>query len=117
AMLANLRGRFDQATELIAEVAAAGPRAGLPDTYRVVGSVWGEITFYRGHPEAAPDMLDQMQDLTRRLPGHFMEAGLAVWLVLLGRIDEAQTELDRILPAVLAGSGPRPLGSAAGLAF
>ena len=48
AMLANLRGRFDQATELIAEVAAEGPRAGLPDTYRVVGSVWGEITFYRG---------------------------------------------------------------------
>jgi tetratricopeptide (TPR) repeat protein len=117
AMLANLRGRFDQATELIADVAAEGPRAGLSDTYRVVGSLWGEITFYRGHPEAAPDMLDQMQDLTRRLPGHFMEAGLAVWLVLIGRIDEAQTELDRILPAVLAGSGPRQLGSAAGLAF
>ena len=46
-----------------------------------------------------------------------MEAGIAVWLVLIGRTDEAQTELDRILPAVLAGSGPRQLGSAAGLAF
>jgi tetratricopeptide (TPR) repeat protein len=116
AMLANLRGRFDEANELIAGVAAEGPRAGLPDTYRVVGSVRGEITFYRGEP-ADPGMLDQMQALARRLPGHFMEAGIAVWLVLIGRTDQAQTELDRILPAVLAGSGPRQLGSAAGLAF
>jgi hypothetical protein len=29
------------------------------------------------------------------MPGHFMEAGIAVWLVLIGRTDEAQTELDR----------------------
>jgi hypothetical protein len=62
-------------------------------------------------------MLDQLQALARQLPGHFMEAGIAVWLGLLGRTDEAQTELDRILPAVLAGSGPRQLGAAAGLAF
>jgi tetratricopeptide (TPR) repeat protein len=116
AMLANLRGRFDEATGLIAEVAAEGQRAGLLDTYRVVASVQAEIAFYRG-PQAAPDMLDQMQGLPRRLPGHFMEAGIAVWLVLIGRTGEAQTELDRILPAVLAGSGPRQLGSAAGLAF
>jgi tetratricopeptide (TPR) repeat protein len=116
ATLANLRGRFDQATELIAEVAAEGPRAGLPDTYRVVGSVRGEIAFYCG-PQAAPGMLDELRALPRRLPGHFMEAGIAVWLTLMGHTDEAQTELDRILPAVLAGSGPRQLGSAAGLAF
>jgi tetratricopeptide (TPR) repeat protein len=125
AMLANLHGRFGQATELIAEVAAEGPRAGLPDTYRVVGSVWAEIAFYCG-PQAASGLLgqkqagvrlDQMQALARRLPGHFMEAGIAVWLTLMGRTEEAQTELDRILPAVLAGSGPRQLGSAAALAF
>ena len=116
AMLANLRGRFGEATELIAEVAAEGPRAGLLDTYRVVGSVHGEIAFYRG-TQADPAMLDQLRATARRLPGHFMETGIAVWLVLIGRADEAQTELDRILPAVLAGSGPRQLGSAAGLAF
>jgi tetratricopeptide (TPR) repeat protein len=125
AMLANLRGRFGEATELIAHVAAEGPRAGLLDTYRVVASVWAEIAFYRG-PQAASDMLDQrqalphldqLQALARRLPGHFMEAGTAAWLVLTGRTGEAQTELDRILPAVLAGSGPRQLGSAAALAF
>jgi hypothetical protein len=116
AMLANLRGRFGEATELIAYVAAEGQRAGLADTYRVVASARGEITFYRGE-HADPDILDQMQALARRLPGHFMEAGIAFWLVLMGRTDEAQTELDRILPAVLAGSGPRQLGAAAALAF
>ena len=115
-MLANLRGRFDEATELIAEVAAEGRRAGLPDTERLVGSLRAEIAFYRG-PAAAEGVLDQMQAMARRLPGHFMEAGTAVWLVLIGRTDDAQVELDRILPAVLAGSGPRQLGSAAGLAF
>jgi hypothetical protein len=116
AMLANLRGRFEEATELIAEVAVEGQRAGLADIYRVVASAHGEIAFYRG-PQAASRMLDEMQPLARRLPGHFMEVGIAVWLTLLGRNDEAQTEMDRILPAVLAGSGPRQLGSAAGLAF
>lgn len=116
AMLANLRGRFDEAAELIPEVAVEGRRAGLPDTNRLVGSVYGEIAFYRG-PQGIPGMLDQLQAMARRLPGHLMEAGIAVWLALTGRIDEAQTELDRILPAVLAGSGPRQLGSAAGLAF
>jgi hypothetical protein len=120
AMLANLRGRFDEATRLSAAVAAEGQRVGLPDTYRVVGSAWAEIAFYQG-PQAAPgsldDLLEQMQALARRLPGHFMEAGNAIALVILGRTEEAQCELDRVLPAVLAGSGPRQLGSAAALAF
>jgi hypothetical protein len=60
---------------------------------------------------------DQAAALTRRLPGHFMEATAAAWLALLGRDDEARAEMDRVLPAVLAGSGPRWLGSAALLAF
>ena len=68
AMLANLRGRFDEATELIAEVAAEGRRAGLADTYRVVASARGEITFYRGE-DADPDILDQMQALAAGCPG------------------------------------------------
>ena len=50
-------------------------------------------------------------------PGISWRRRIAFWLVLMGRTDEAQTELDRILPAVLAGSGPRQLGAAAGLAF
>jgi hypothetical protein len=43
AMLATFRGRFDQAARLIAQVAADGARAGLPDTERLVAAMYGEI--------------------------------------------------------------------------
>src|SRR6516225_8239076 len=58
-----------------------------------------------------------MLALARRLPGHFIEAITAAWLVLGGRTQEARAEMDRVLPAVLAGSGPRQVGAAALLAF
>ena len=116
AMLATFRGRFDEAARLTAQVAADGARAGLPDTDRLVAALYGEIAFYQG-PAAAPFTVDQLLALARRLPGHFMEANAAAWLVMLGREDEAQAEMDRVLPAVLAGSGPRWLGAAAMLAF
>jgi tetratricopeptide (TPR) repeat protein len=116
AMLATLRGRFAEAAQLIEQVAAEGRRIGLPDTERLVGTLYGEIAFYRG-PAAAAPFVDQLRALPRRLPGHYLEATTAAWLVLLGRTDEAQAEADRILPAVLAGSGPRQLGAAAMLAF
>jgi hypothetical protein len=116
AMPATFRGRFDEAARLITEVAAGGQRAGLPDTERLVASLYAEIAFYRG-PAAAPSAVDQLLALARRLPGHFMEANAAAWLVMLGREDEAQAEMDRVLPAVLAGSGSRWLGAAAMLAL
>ena len=116
AMLATLRGRFDEAVQLIAEVAAEGRKVGLADTERLVGSLYGEIAFYRD-PAAAAPYADQMRALARRLPGHFMEATIAAWLALAGRTEDARAEMDRVLPAVLAGSGPRQLGSAALLAY
>ena len=116
AMLATLRGRFDEAALLAGQVAEDGARAGLADTERLAGALYGQIAFYRG-PAAAPIPMDQLAALARRLPGHFMEANAAVALMMLGRVDEAQAELDRVLPAVLAGSGPRWLGAAAMLAF
>ena len=116
AMLATFRGRFDEAARLIAQVAADGGRAGLPDTERLVAALYGEIAFYQG-PAAAPFTVDQLPALARRLPGHFIEANAAAWLVMLGQEDKAQAEMDRVLPAVLAGSGPRWLGAAAMLAF
>jgi hypothetical protein len=116
AMLAAFRGRFDEADQLIGEVAAEGRRVGLADTERLVGSLYGEIAFYRD-PAAAAPYIDQMRALARRLPGHFIEATIAAWLALAGRAGDAQTEMDRVLPALLAGSGPRQLGSAALLAF
>jgi len=116
AMLAALRGRFDEAARLTGHVAAEGARTGLADTERLVAALHGQIAFYRGRVEA-PLMVDELLALARRLPGHFMEATAAPALVMLGRADEAQAELDRALPGVLAGSGPRWLGAAAGLAF
>ena len=116
AMLATFRGRFDEAARLIAQVAADGARAGLPDTERLVAALHGEVAFYQG-PEAAPFTVDQQLALARRLPGHFMEANAAAWLMMLGQEDKAQSEMGRVLPTVLAGSGPRWLGAAAMLAF
>ena len=116
AMLATLRGRFNEAAELIAEVATEGRRAGLADTERLVATLNTEIAFY-GDPAAAPFTVDQMRALARRLPGHLMEASVAAWLMVTGRTHEAQAEMDRVLPAVLAGSGPRQLGAVAQLSY
>lgn len=58
-----------------------------------------------------------MVELSRQIPGHFTEATAASWLLLIARADDAQTEMERVLPAVLNGSGPRWLGAAASLAF
>jgi tetratricopeptide (TPR) repeat protein len=116
AMLATLRGRFDEAAQLIEEVAAGGRKAGLADTERLVWALTAQIAFYQD-PEAGPFTVDDLLSLARRLPGHLMEASNAAWLVLIGRTQQAQAEMDRVLPAVLAGSGPRQLGAAAMLAF
>jgi tetratricopeptide (TPR) repeat protein len=116
AMLATLRGRFGEADQLIEEVAAQGRKVGLADTERLVGTLYGEIAFY-GDPAAAVPYVDQLRALARRLPGHFIEATLAAWLALSGRTEDARAEMDRVLPAVLAGSGPRQVGAAALLAY
>jgi hypothetical protein len=116
AMLATFRGRFGEAAQLIEQVAAEGRRVGLADTDRLVWALNAEIAFYRG-PAAAPFTVDDLLRLARRLPGHLMEANVAAWLALTGRTEEAQAETDRILPAVLAGSGPRQLGAAALLSY
>jgi hypothetical protein len=116
AMLATLRGRFGDAARLIQEVAAEGRRAGVPDTDRLVWTLNAEIAFYQG-PAAAPFSVDDLLSLARRLPGHFMEANVAAWLMLTGRTQDAQAEMDRVLPTVLAGSGPRQVGAAAALAY
>jgi hypothetical protein len=116
AMLATFRGRFGEAAQLIEQVAAEGRRAGLADTERLVGALHAEIAFYRG-PAAAPFTVDDLLSLARRLPGHLMEASNAAWLMLTGRTQQAHAEMDRVLPAVLAGSGPRQLGAAAMLAY
>jgi hypothetical protein len=114
AMLATVRGRFDVAASLAAEVAVRGRRAGITDTDRLAGSLRGSLAAMRGEYAS---LVDPWQDLARRLPGHFFEATAARALAESGRDVEAGLELERLLPAVLAGSGPRWLGVVADLAI
>jgi hypothetical protein len=118
AMLAAVRGRFDDAQALIAQVADQGRRVGLADTDRLVGTVQGSIAMLRGDPPTAEAEagLEELHASARRSPGHLYEATAARLLVSVGRVAEAGLELQRALPGVLAGSGPRWLGAAADLA-
>lgn len=114
AMLATIRGRFDEADALTDQVAARGRRVKLADTDRVVASLRGQLALLRG---TAGAHVGELRTLARRLPGHFYEATMARVLVESGRGTEAALELARLLPAVLAGSGPRWLGAVADLAI
>ncbi|MDP9796050.1 hypothetical protein J2S43_004562 [Catenuloplanes nepalensis] len=114
ALLAIVRGRFVPAEMLILEVAALGHRAGLADTDRLTASLRGRLALLRGTPDGHAESL---LELARRLPGQFFEATAARVLAESGRDDEALLELDRLLPAVLSGTGPRWLGAVADLAF
>jgi hypothetical protein len=114
-MLAVLRGRFDQATRLTDEVAAAGRRAGLVDTDRLVEALRGAINAEQGAWAEGNAAVERLLVLSRRLPGHFFEATAARILAELGRTSDASVELERLLPRVLAGSGPRWLGAMADL--
>ena len=118
AMLAVIRGRFGDAQALIVQVAEQGLRVGLADTDRLVGTVQGAIAMLRGDPPTAEAEagLEVLRGSARRSPGHLYEATAARLLVALDRVSEAGLELERALPGVLAGSGPRWLGAAADLA-
>ncbi|WP_329138642.1 ATP-binding protein [Streptomyces sp. NBC_01476] len=112
-MLAAVRGRFDVAAALADVVALRGRQAGLADTDRLVGGLHGSIATLRGDWAS---VLAPWQALARRMPGHFFEATAARALAECARGVEAGLELERLLPVVLAGSGPRWLGAAADLA-
>jgi hypothetical protein len=114
-MLAVLRGQFDEATRLIAEVASAGRRAGLVDTDRLVEALHGAIRADQAGWTEGDGSVERLLALSRRLPGHFFEATAARMLAEGGRSIEAGVELERLLPRLLAGSGPRWLGAMADL--
>lgn len=113
AMLATIRGRFAEADALAGRVATRGRQVGLADTDRMVASLRLQLALLRG---TAGPQVEELRMAARRLPGHFFEATIARVLVESGRDAEAALELARLLPAVLAGSGPRWLGAVADLA-
>ncbi|MDX2649949.1 ATP-binding protein [Streptomyces sp. PA03-1a] len=113
AMLATVRGRFEEAGELADRILVAGPKAGVSDTERLAGSVRHQLAVVRGGTETP---VEPWQRMARRLPGHFFEATAARAMLGSGREVEAGLELERLLPSVLEGTGPRWIGALADLA-
>jgi AAA domain len=116
AMLAVLRGRFDQASQLIEDVAEAAQRIGMADANGLTGMLAWSVAEERGHAAGAEAAVEHMLAAARRKPGHLFEATAARVLAWLGRTAEAAAELERLLPQALAASGPRWLGAMADLA-
>ncbi len=114
AVLALVRGRLALAETLAAEVAEQGRRVGLADADRLTASLRGRLASLRGD---AAGQVEPLRALARRLPGHFFEVTAARALAESGRGAEALLEVDRLLPAVLAGAGPRWIGAVADLAL
>jgi tetratricopeptide (TPR) repeat protein len=117
AMLAILRGRFDQASQLTEEVQESARQAGLADAEAIGQTLALSIALELGTDGAEWDgAVDALLATARQRPGHLFEATAARLLVALGRIDDAAAELERILPRALAASGPRWLGAMTDLA-
>jgi len=117
AMIAVLRGRFDLGWRLTQQVGDAARAAAMPDAEALVKTLHGVIMLERGTPEQGVAIADELLAIARSRPGHQFEATAAAALAAFGQPRAAATELQRALPEVLAGSGPRWLGSVCGLAL
>jgi hypothetical protein len=71
----------------------------------------------RGGRTERVDGVEEFLRVAQHDPGHFHEATAAHILADVGQLAEASLELERVLPRVLAGSGPRWVGAMANLAF
>ncbi|GAA1617920.1 hypothetical protein [Actinoplanes couchii] len=107
------RGRLAAADSLTDQAEEAGHRAGISDTNRLTAGLRGQLALLRGQPGPP---IEPLREMARTVPGQFFGATVARVLLAAGRDDEALLELDRVLPAVLAGTGPRWLGAVADLA-
>ena len=116
AMLAVLHGSFDEAHRLIDSVLELGHRIALADTDRLVATLRAAIVMERGPRAEWGRAVDELLEFSRRVPGQYFEATAAQILTTLGRDAEASTALERLLPQLLSGSGPRWLGAMASLA-
>jgi hypothetical protein len=116
AMLAILRGRFDDAGRLIENVAQAARRAGMADAKALTATLAGAVAAERDPGPGRAAGARALLAVARRQPGHLFEAMAARISLLAGHHAEAAAELDRLLPRALAGSGPRWLGALADLA-
>ena len=115
-MLAAMRGRFGEASELAEQFRAAGRALRMPDTEQLYVSLRAAIVVERGSAETA-DLGDVavLWDLARRHPGHHFEASAAFAMLMAGHIVEAGVELTRCVPQLREPSGPRWLRALAEL--
>src|SRR5581483_7408366 len=100
AMLATVRGRFDQALAIVDEVEREAVRIGLPDRVQIVGTLRGGVSLRRPTPEQTEHNVQILMTAARLQPGHFFEATAARVMVFSGRHQEAAAELRRMLPIV-----------------
>jgi hypothetical protein len=115
-MLETLRGRFDQASRLADEAGERARRVGLPDADDVGHTLRIGIAYERDLDQLTYALQSLLPVLVRRRPGHFYEAHAARAYAMLGRPGEAAVEMERVLPRLLVGSGPRWLGAMAEVA-
>jgi len=116
AMLAILRGRFNDAGRLIENVAQAARRAGMADAEALTATLAGAVAAEQDLGTGREAGVQTLLAVARRQPGHLFEATAARISLLAGRDAEAAAELDRLLAWALSGSGPRWLGALADLA-
>jgi len=116
AMFAVLHGSFAEADRLIDKVLELGHRIGLADTDRLTATLRGAIVMERGSRAEWALAADQLTEFSRRVPGQYFDATLAQLLVALDRENEASAILQRLLPHILGGSGPRWLCAMTSLA-
>jgi tetratricopeptide (TPR) repeat protein len=116
-MLAAFRGRFDEAVHLAKDAVEQATRVGLPDAGNLRGALWLSIVIERDLAALREIGQRILPEVIRRHPGHYYEASAAATYVVLGRREAAAVELERILPQLLAGSGPRWLGAMANAAL
>lgn len=117
AMFDLLRGRFDDAEGLIEDVVRSATLHGLADAQNIGGALRFALAVERDLETVAHLADEVLPAMQRQHPGQLYEAVTTRALALLGRRAEAAVELERMVPVVLAGSGPRWLGSVADLAF
>jgi RecA/RadA recombinase len=117
ASLAFVRGRFDDASQMADQLLEEGVRLRVPDARNVAACILVMIMKERGDASSVLAHAQGLLRVAQRDPGHFYEATAAHMLAHSGRLTDASLELERVLPRVLAGSGPRWVGAMANLSF
>lgn len=117
AMLAILRGRFEEADRLTDQVERTGREAGRRDTPDLAAMLRVQVEIQRDPDAVLPSAVEVLSALARQGPGQYFETTVALVLLTLGREPEAAAELERMLPGVLTGSGPRWAGAVSELAI